>query len=213
VSSRSIFEQVGSWKVYQEDMPSACHWGNPASGTDYYVKHNPAPYYSNLGDCWEHNVGIPSIECSSSRGGGCSAPANAFVDDLREDSLAEFTFITPDADNCMHDGSVTRGDNWLRTYLPLIFGSAAYGRGATAVYVVWDEQDDFDGGPQPVLFASPSVRPVVSDTAMNLFAVLRTIEDQLGIGEHLGCAGGTPPGGVGTCPRGSTVDLRAELGL
>jgi hypothetical protein len=210
----SIFEQVSTWTAYQEGMPTNCDPGNPAPGTAYYVKHNPPAYYTRLAaECAVDDVGIPSVSCPGTVGGVCSTPANAFVDDLANDTLAQYSFVTPDIDNDMHDGSVTEGDNWLHTYLPLILASPAYLRGGTVVYVLWDEENgSFGNGPIPNLFLSPFVRPGVATETMNHFAALRAMEDQLGVGPHLGCASGTAPGG-GACPAGSTTDLRAVFGF
>ena len=41
-------------------------------------------------------------------------------------------------------------------------------------------------------------------------AVLRAMENAFGITTYLGCASGTKPGG-GSCPAGSTADVRAAL--
>jgi acid phosphatase len=210
--TRSIFDQAGSWRAYMEDMPGNCDWGNPAPGTNYTVKHNPPAYYADLGDCWEHDVGIARVSCPSAWNATCTEPANRFVDDLRRDALAEYTLVVPDLVNDMHDGTIAQADNWLHTYLPLVFRSPAYQRGATAVYVLWDEEGAFDAGPMPNLFVAPSIRHTVSSARMNHFAALRAMQDQLGV-EPLGCAGGTPPGGLGRCPDGSTTDLRAIFGF
>jgi hypothetical protein len=142
------------------------------------------------------------------------APSNAFTQDLADDTLAEFTFVTPNLLNEMHDGTVTQADNWLLTYLPLVFQSKAYLRGDVAVMILWDEQDTSTfGGATPNLFLSPYITAgTVASTPMNHFAMLRAWEDALGITTHLGCASGTPPGGKGKCPAGSTADVRAALG-
>jgi hypothetical protein len=124
--------------------------------------------------------------------------------------LPELAFVTPDILNDMHDGTVSEGDNWLHAYLPLITSSPAYLRGDVAVYVLWDEQESYSSGPMPNLFVSPYIAPTKSTLPMNHFAALRTMEDQLGIKTHLGCASGTAPGG-GACPAGSTADLRSEF--
>jgi hypothetical protein len=209
LTTTSIFDQVDSWKAYQEDMPSACSWGNPASGTNYFVKHNPAAYYSDITDCGTWDVGMARVSCPSTTNGVCSTPNNTFTADLANDTLPAYSFVTPDILNDMHDGSVTTGDNWLHTYLPLILASPAYKRGDTAVYVLWDEQGSFDSGGIPNLMISPYIRPTSSATTMNHFAALAAMEAQLGIATELGCAGGTPPGNSGTCPSGSSADLRA----
>ncbi len=210
LTTDSIFEQAASWTAYQEDMPNNRDWGNPASGTEYWVKHNPPAYYTGVTDCGTFDVGIDRVSCSSSQYDTCSTPSNAFSADLANDTLPAYAFVTPDIENDMHDGDVTTGDNWLHTYLPLILASPAYLRGETAVYVLWDEQGSFNGGAIPNLFLSPYIQPTTSSAVMNHFAALRAAEAQLGIGTYLGCASGTAPGGGG-CPVGSTTDLRAEF--
>jgi hypothetical protein len=211
LSTTSIFSQVPSWKAYEEDMPKSCDWSSPASGTNYYAKHNPPAYFSTLADCGTKDIGIARISCSSSANGTCTAPSNQLTTDLANDTLPSLSFVTPDIINDMHDGTVSQGDNWLKTYLPLITKSPAYLRGDVAVYVLWDEQESYDGGAMPNLFVSPYIEPVRSTVTMNHFSALRAMEDQLGVGT-LGCAGGTAPGG-GSCPAGSTADVRAAIGF
>jgi hypothetical protein len=112
----------------------------------------------------------------------------------------------------MHNGTVTQGDNWLFTYMPLIFQSKAYLNGEVAVFILWDEQSTLDfGGTTPNVFVSPYIKAgTVATATFNHFAGLRALENAFGITTYLGCAGGTKPGG-GTCPAGSTADLRAAL--
>jgi hypothetical protein len=208
LSTRSIFEQVTSWRAYQESMPSACAMG---SSSPYATKHNPPPYYSRISgaDCSANDISVAHVSCPTSVNTRCGTPDNAFTRDLANDTLPQFAFFTPDLVNDMHDGTVSQGDNFLHTYLPLVFASPAYRRGEVAVYVMWDEASP--PNPQPNLFISPYTPPTMSTMTMNLFAVLRTMEDQLGISTHLGCAGGMPPGGIGSCPSGSNADLRTEF--
>ena len=210
LSTTSIFDQVPSWKSYQEGMPSACDTG---SSGGYACKHNPAAYYSGLATCTTNDIGIAAITCNpNTKSTACSTPNNAFTTDLTNDTLPAFSFITPTLANDMHDGTVTQGDNWLYTYLPLVFQSKAYLRGDVAVLLLWDEQNTASvGGATPNVFISPYVTAgTVATTAFNHFAVLRAMENALGISTYLGCASGTKPGG-GACPSGSTVDVRAAL--
>ncbi len=213
LSTTSIFQQVTSWRSYQESMPSAC---DPSSNGEYATKHNPPPYYSALPACAAGDLPIAALTCNpSTTSTACTpAPSNAFTQDLANDTLAQFTFITPNLLNEMHDGTITQADNWLYTYLPLVFQSKAYLRGDVVVMVLWDEQDTLDfGGATPNLFISPYITAgTVSSTPFNHFAVLRSWEKALGITTYLGCASGTKPGG-GACPAGSTADVRAALGF
>jgi len=211
LSTSSIFQQVTSWKSYQESMPSAC---SPSTNGEYATKHNPPPYYSTLPSCSAGDLPIAPVTCDpTNTTKACTpAPSNGFTEDLANDTLAEFTFITPNLLNEMHDGTVTQADNWLYTYLPLVFQSQAYLRGDVAVMVIWDEQESATfGGATPNLFISPYITAgTESATVMNHFSMLRAWENALGITTYLGCASGTQPGG-GTCPAGSTTDVRAAL--
>jgi len=210
LTTQSIFDQVPSWKSYQEDMPSAC---DQTSAYPYAGKHNPAAYYSTLASCGANDIGIAGITCSpTKKNNACATPTNALTDDLANDTLPAYAFVTPNLGNDMHDGTVTQGDNWLYTYLPLVFASKAYLRGDVAVLLLWDEQSSASfGGATPNVFISPYVTAgTVATTPMNHFAVLRAMENALGITTYLGCASGTKPGG-GTCPSGSTADVRAAL--
>jgi hypothetical protein len=212
LSTTSIFAQVTSWRSYQESMPSAC---DPSSNGESATKHNPAAYYSTLSSCAADDLPIAALTCNppNTKTLCTPAPSNAFTQDLANDTLAEFTFITPNLLNEMHDGTVTQADNWLYTYLPLIFQSKAYLRGDVAVMILWDEQETSTfGGPTPNLFISPYITAgTVTSTPMNHFSMLRAWENALGITTYLGCASGTQPGGSGSCPAGSTADVRAAL--
>ena len=210
LSTTSIFAQASSWRSYQESMPSAC---DKSSSGRYAAKHNPAAYYSQLASCSADDVAIAAVTCNATTTNkACTAPNNAFTQDLANDTLPAFAFVSPNLDNDMHDGTITQADNWLFTYLPLIFQSKAYLRGDVAVFVVWDEQATSTfGGATPNLFISPYITAgTMTTTTMNHFAVLRAWEDALGISTHLGCASGTAPGG-GACPTGSTADVRSAL--
>lgn len=212
LSVPSIFDQVASWKSYQEGMDAAC--AQDSSGR-YACKHNPAAYYGALATCSSDDVGISSITCSTgSKMTACSTPTNTFTSDLTDDTLPAFSFLTPDLDNDMHDGTVTQADNWLYTYLPLVFASPAYLRGEVAVLVLWDEQSTSTfGGATPNVFISPYITAGTSSAMqMNHFSVLRAMEKALGIGTYLGCASGSISGGA-ICPSGSTNDVRSAIGF
>lgn len=213
LTTTSIFDQVSSWKSYQEDMQSAC---DPTTLNDYAAKHNPPAYYSNLAHCTDNDIGIAAIDCNTSttKTACTPAPSNAFTDDLANDTLAAFTFVTPDLQNDMHDGTITQADNWLYTYMPLILQSKAYLRGDVAVQLLWDEQTTASfGSATPNVFISPYItKGTTSSTVMDHFSMLRAWENAFGISTYLGCASGTPPGGSGSCPADSTADVRAALG-
>jgi chitodextrinase len=224
LTTSTLFDQVtvagGTWKAYQEGMPGNCAFSSGGSG--YAPKHNPPVFFATLtggshtapaagSPCLSRDVPIPALSCPGTRGSACSAPGGALIDDLANDTLPTFAFVTPNLCNDMHDCSPTVSDNWIHTYMDIILASPAYRSGSTAVFLMWDEGSF--GAPQPNVIVSPSTDRVVSSTTMNNLAALGTTESMLGIGTRLGCASGTPPGGVGTCPSGSTVDLRGLFNL
>lgn len=185
----SIFDQVTSWKAYQESMPSNCA---PTGFSPYGVRHNPPTYLSSLA------ATCPTFD----------VPYTELQGDLDNDTLPAFSFVTPNNINNMHDGSdpgaIHNGDAWLAAELPKILNSAAYQSGTTAVFVTFDEGEfgaGFSVGEDcvgnvtdpscriPTIVISPSTR--VGSTSSRLFShysLLKTTEQLLGIRTHLGRA-------------------------
>jgi hypothetical protein len=163
----SIFSQAGSWRALEESMRTPCE---RSQGGGYAVRHNPAAYYAGL------RAGCPRRDRPLPQG----VPP-----------LARFTFVTPNLCHDMHDCSVAAGDRWLSAWLARLLESVAYRAGGTAVVVTWDEDDGAQSQHIPTLVAAPSVRPGTrSGRRFDHYAMLRTTEDMLGIGGHLGHAAG-----------------------
>ncbi len=215
LSTQSIFQLAktsgGSWKSYQESMPQNC--ATSSSGA-YGFKHNPAAFYTQIkSDCALLDVPIPTLSCTNS---SCGAPSGALVNDIRAGTLPTFAFVTPNLDNDMHDGSVQRGDSWLKAYLPLIMDGQNYKAGDTAIFVMWDEGSSNSNGVQdiPTLFVAPAIPAGTNVTmATNNIGILKTTQEMLNLTPLLGCASGTPPGGSGQCGQGSNVSIKAALHL
>jgi phosphatidylinositol-3-phosphatase len=231
VSITSIFEQLqdtpgGSWKAYEESMPSNCYTSNTSSKTaPYYVRHNPAPYLSDLriagqhqgNTCATNDVAVPTTNCN---GTSCTPAetSNPFYNDLYGGTLPSFSFFTPNACNNSHNkckpytNRVTNADQWLAAWLPIITDSPAYQSGNTAVFIMWDEGTF--GSPLPNVVVAPTVVPgtvISAATTMNNIAALGTTEAMLGLGD-IGCATGNQGDGS-DCPKGSTTDLRNPFNI
>ncbi len=175
VNATNIADQVEasgrSWKAYMEDMPSPCYAG--ASSGNYAMKHNPFMYYTDIRNnparCAAHVV-----------------PFTQFSSDVRNGTVPNFVWITPNLCNDMHDCSVGTGDAWLRSVVPTITGSAAFRTGGV-LFITWDEGStsagccgDSSGGQVATLVISPrSIPGLRSRTAENHYGLLRTIEDAL----------------------------------
>lgn len=182
-SAPSIFGQGETWKSYDESMPSNCFGQN--SGP-YAVRHNPAPYYTTLQGCLTNDV-----------------PYTQLATDLATNALPAFSFITPNVDDDMHDGTTAEGDSWLASNLPTILNSPEYQDGSTAVFITWDEGE---GGTSNLCATnttdigchvvteviSPSTpQGITSDLLFNHYSLLATAEQLLHL-PRLGMAQSAP---------------------
>ncbi|MDI9829955.1 MULTISPECIES: alkaline phosphatase family protein [unclassified Streptomyces] len=139
---------------YAEDLPRVGYRGCTSGA--YVRRHNP----------W---VNFTSLPASVNR------PFTDFPTDYSE--LPTVSFVVPNLDNDMHDGSVRRADTWLRDNL------GAYARWAmthnSLLVVTWDE--DEGGGDEdnriPTVVAGEPVRPGDHDQPNNLYGLLRTLLD------------------------------------
>ena len=156
-------ERAGeTWKAYMQDMPSPCYIGNT---TTYAQKHDPFIYYddirTNAGRCQSHIV-----------------PLSQLTTDIKGNSVPDFTWITPNLCNDMHDCSVAAGDTWFSQFLPTILDSDAYKNDGT-IYIVWDESDSIIDPHIPMIIISNNIHQAVYTDKANHYTLLAAIEDQL----------------------------------
>jgi phosphatidylinositol-3-phosphatase len=147
---------------YLDALPSPGYTGCTA-GT-YARKHNPLADFSATSDA-KHTL-----------------PFTAFPTDFAK--LPTVSFVAPDLDNDMHDGSVEAGDAWLKSHL------GAYAEWAkthnSLLILTADEDDDSAGNHILTVLSGQHVRSgVSSDQKVNHYSVLHTIEDAYGL-PHLG---------------------------
>jgi phosphatidylinositol-3-phosphatase len=178
-SARSIFSQVESWKVYAESMPSNCYKQNTSNGL-YVPRHTAAPYFTSLSGCSSDDVPLGTT------GSG------AFQADLKSGNLAQFSIVTPNTTDDAHGGCLACADRWLQTWIPKIVASPAYQNGSTAIFITYDTDNKSAKNHIYTSVVAPSVTPgTVVSTRYNHYAMLRTIEDILGV-PHLGAAATAP---------------------
>jgi phospholipase C len=155
-----------SWKMYAESMPAPCWQRN--SGR-YAVKHNPFLYYPS--------VTRDPAYCSSH-----DVPYSRFAQDLATaSSLPNYSFVSPDLCNDMHDCSVATGDAWLAREVPRILNSPAFSRQNSLLIITFDEADT-PGNAVLCIFAGPAAkRGYTSSTPYSHYSILRTLEDAWGL--------------------------------
>jgi len=196
----SIFSQVEEhhrqWRSYSESMPRNCDRSDyPSSDPVYTAHHEPVVYYAGIRrNCARWDVPLGTVQ------------KGALAQALATDTLPAFAIIGPNDDGGTTKHGCSRpcgnvdpplSDSFLREWMAKIFRSKAYASGKTAVFVTWDEDATFENTLCPALdcdhlatlVVSPSVRRGTrSATVFSHYSLLRTAEDLLGLGDHLGRA-------------------------
>jgi len=163
------------WIAYMESMPSRCD--RVGSSGPYAEKHNPFMYFAgNRGTpCSDHIVPYPGVR--------------GMLAALDSPNPPDFVWITPNLQNDMHDGSVTRGDAWLAANLPAVLASRWFDDGS--VIVTMDENDASSSGsccggahggrvPMVVISARAQARGAIA-TPGDHYGTLRSIEAVFGL--------------------------------
>lgn len=143
---------------YAEDLPAV---GSTACSAGKYArKHVPWVNFSN----------VPA---------SISVPFSAFPGPGNYASLPTVSFVIPNNDNNMHDGSIAQGDAWLNSRM------AAYANWARAnnslLILTWDEDD---GGPRnqiPTVFYGAHVQPGSYNETISHYNVLSTLQEMYGL--------------------------------
>ena len=137
---------------YAEDLPAA---GSTVCGSGGYArKHAP----------W---VDFPSLP------GELSQPFTAFPSDYA--SLPTVSFVVPNVEHDMHDGSIGAADAWLRANLA---GYAAWCGTHDSMLIITADEDDQSGGNHiPTLLYGAHVRAGEYSQHVTHYTLLRTIED------------------------------------
>ncbi|MEP7015384.1 MAG: alkaline phosphatase family protein [Verrucomicrobiota bacterium] len=166
-----------SWKTYQENIT-----GTTCPTTDsypYYVKHNPFAYFDDV----VNNYCISAMR-----------PFTELANDLGNQLVAHYNFITPNICNDMHDScpptsnSVKQGDNWLAQTVPMILQSAAYLNNGLLI-ITWDEAGSGDG-PIGMIVLSPLAKGGGYHNTIHYThsSTLRTFQKIFGVTPSLGGA-------------------------
>ncbi len=159
-----------SFATYSEGLPAA---GSRVSRSGRYVrKHNPCASFTNVAD-------------------SANQPWTSFPTDFT--LLPTVSFVIPDLDHDMHDGSVRDADAWLEANLD------AYARWAEAhhslLVVTFDEpggSDAPESTPIATILVGASVRRTVVAQPLTLYSLLRMIDEMYGL-PTLGNEGTAPP--------------------
>ncbi|KKY18035.1 putative acid phosphatase [Phaeomoniella chlamydospora] len=122
-----------SWGEYQEDMPYSGFEGfsfvNQKTGANDYVrKHNPAILYNANADSSQRLSQMKNL--------------TMFYEDLKNDQLPQWMFITPNMTSDGHDTSVTVAGTWTRNFLSPLLANKNFMKN-TLVLVTFDENETY----------------------------------------------------------------------
>jgi acid phosphatase len=154
-----------SFAGYSEGLSAAGDTSCSHSATAYARKHVP---WANFSDTNGPTTNLPYTSFPTTTAGYSSLPT--------------VSFVIPNLNNDMHDGSIQQGDTWLQQNMD------AYAQWAktnnSLLLVTWDENDTstLDASNQiATIFVGQHVQVGTNNTSINHFSVLRTLEDMYGL--------------------------------
>jgi acid phosphatase len=135
---------------YSDNLPSMGFAG--CSSGPYARKHNP----------WVDFRALPAT---------INQPMTAFPAEFGE--LPDVSFVIPDLDHDMHDGTIGESDQWLREHLG---DYARWAPGNDSLLIVTADEDDSGHGNRiPTIIAGAHVRPGPSAAQTDHYGMLRTL--------------------------------------
>ncbi len=159
-----------SFGGFSEGLPAE---GSPVCTAGGYArKHAP----------WVNFTNVPA---------SASKPMGAFTGD---GSLPTVSFVVPDLEDDMHDGTIAGADTWLASR---IGGYAQWAKANNSLLIVtWDEDDDRADNHIATIFYGAAVRPGTYDAAINHYSVLSTIQEIYGLPKTGQAASTAPIAGI-----------------
>ena len=167
--ARELINAGKTFISYSQNLPSVGYDG--ASYGKYMRKHNPVANW----------MGTGTNQVSST----LNQPFTAFPADYNQ--LPTVSYVIPDQDYDMHDGSIATGDLWFHNNLD---GYVQWAKTHNSLFIIlFDEDDGNYNNRIAMIFTGAMVKQGSVSTAYNHYNVLRTIEDMYGT-THAGNAAG-----------------------
>lgn len=155
-----------SFGGFAEDLPAV--GSTVCSAGKYARKHAP----------WVNFTNVPA---------GASMPFTSFS---AGPQLPTVSFVVPNLDNDMHDGSVAQADTWLAANIAPYANWAKANHGL--LILTFDEDDTSERNQISTVLYGADVQPGTSGETINHYSVLSTVEQIYGLPKP-GLAATTPP--------------------
>src|SRR5579859_1102188 len=156
-----------SFTGFSENLPSA---GSTVCTSGAYArKHSPWINFTNIATT-------------------ANQPFTTFPTDFS--TLPTLSFVIPNLNDDMHDGTIAQGDTWLQQHIDSYVQFAKTHN--SLLIVTWDEDDNSSNNQIATIFVGPMVKQGQFSETINHFNVLRTLEDLYGL-THVGSAASATP--------------------
>ncbi|MGI8668181.1 MAG: alkaline phosphatase family protein [Jatrophihabitans sp.] len=148
-----------SFKGYSESMPSNGYTGCTSGA--YARKHNPWVNFTS------------NVPASSNLTFAAFPAASSYS------SLPTVSFVIPNLNDDMHDGTIAAGDSWLKNNID---SYAQWAKTHNSLLVVtWDEDDSSASNQIPTIFYGAPVKTGTYSERITHYGVLRTLEQAYGL--------------------------------
>ncbi len=145
-----------TFKGYSEGLPST--GSTKCSSGAYARKHSPWVNFSN----------VPASD---------SVPFTSFPTDYS--TLPTLSFVIPNLDDDMHDGTISQADTWLNNNLSAY---AAWAQSNNSLLIVtWDEDDYTENNQIPTIVVGQPVKAGQYSENINHYNLLATLEQIYGL--------------------------------
>ncbi len=154
---------------YSENLSGAGFTGCNDNQYLYARKHNP----------WVNFTDVPSSD---------NLPWTSFPTDYN--TLPTISFVVPNLQDDMHDGTIQQGDTWLQQNMD---SYAQWAKANNSLLVVtWDEDDLSQNNQIATIFVGQMVKSGQYNETINHYNVLRTLEDMYGLPDANSSSTATP---------------------
>ncbi|MGK5084572.1 alkaline phosphatase family protein [Bdellovibrionota bacterium FG-1] len=154
------------WKTYAENFPGSCFLG--ATSGDYARKHVPFLSFKN--------VQTDAQRCDQ------IVEASELETDLRMGTLPEFSLYIPNLRNDGHNTTPAFSDQWMSDRFGKLLEDPNFMKDLLFV-VTYDESETYVGNHIATILYGDSIKAgSTSALTYNHYSLLRTIEEELGLG-------------------------------
>lgn len=166
-----------SWSEYEEDMPYSGFEGDYVDqkngANDYVRKHNPLISYDSVTKDEDRLAKIKNL--------------TMFYEDLNNNALPQWMFITPNMTSDGHDSSITTAGKWTKDFLEPLLTNEKF-MNNTLILLTFDETESYfsDNKVFSLLLGDSipeNLHDTTDDSSYNHYSIMATVEKNWDLGE------------------------------